>query len=517
MSGLPAATPSLVHPEWSGWVLAVWLAVVAAVGLARLRARRRRRLLLGDAPTGGRDGARDVLALLALLAIGVALLGPRLGTRSERLPASGVDVVLLLDVSRSMDARDVPPSRLDRARQAADALLSGLAPGDRAALAAFAARGVLVTPLSRDRAALRELLPSLDTRLVRPGSSRLGKGVRRALEAFDPASERPRVLVVLSDGEDADGTADDGRADVLRAGARVVAVATGREAGATIPNQGLELRDRRGQVVVTRRDAARLAALAQATDGELLPSDRFGAVDASRLVAAVRRDAAGASEEGWIERRVPAVRVAPFALLALLLLAHDAAPRLRRPLAAGVAALALVGAAPGPEGEALDRIERGLALAAAERWPEAERAFRAAALAARAADLAADAYFDAGVAALEAGRLEAARDAFFEAAALAPGDLETRFNLEWTLRALAAEPPPPPPTSRPDEAEPGPPDPSPQTPPDPAEPPAPRPTLEIPPLSPEEVEGLLARATDDPGRALRGLRQDDARAEGSPW
>jgi tetratricopeptide (TPR) repeat protein len=90
-------------------------------------------------------------------------------------------------------------------------------------------------------------------------------------------------------------------------------------------------------------------------------------------------------------------------------------------------------------------VQLGLARARAGLGPEAERAFLAAALVTHDPALAALAYFDLGVAALEQGRLETARDAFFDALALAPGDEEARFDLEWTLRALREAPPSPPP------------------------------------------------------------------------
>jgi Ca-activated chloride channel family protein len=542
---------AFVHPEWLAPALCLWLALAAATGGAVLRARRRGRRLIG-APLAGGAGGRDALLLLALAAALLALLGPRLGTRSERLPATGVDVVVLVDVSRSMDARDVPPSRLDRALRAADELLARLAPGDRAALAAFAGRGVLLAPLTPDHGALRELLPALDTSLVRPAASRLGAGVREALAAFDAGSARPRVLVVLSDGEDPDGADALPVAELLRAGTRVVSVAFGSEAGATVPSEGLELRDRRGRLVTTRRDAERLARLARETSGDALFPDAFGALDGATLAAAVRRDAdrgeaagaqgegeaagaPGEDEAGWRGRRVPAVRVAPLALLALLLLVIEAAPRGRARRALAVAGLGLLalGAGGSEPYDARALLHRGLAYAEAGRWDEAELAFRGAALLAREPALGALAYYDAGVAALESGRLEDARDAFLESLALVP-DPRARFNLEWTVRRLALPPPEPPPAraeaepesdeqaERPEPAPEAPPAPRPEAMPEPApqaQPPAAgREDDAPPPLSPQEVERWLARAGDDPALALRALAgPGESAREGSPW
>jgi Ca-activated chloride channel family protein len=396
--------------------------------------------------------------------------------------ASGVDVVVLLDVSRSMDARDVAPSRLVRARRNAELVLSSLEPGDRAALAAYAGRGVLLTPLTADHAALLDVLPSVDGELMRLRTSNLDDGVRAMLAAFDPASLRPRVLLVLGDGEDPSGRGDEqaAAAEAARAGVRILAVALGSDAGSPVPDHGAALRDAAGEVVRTRRDAARLAALATRTGGRLLRTDAFGALDPSEAVREIRRDAATAPGES-VERRVPALQATPFAALAFALLAVEllASLSLRRPslrwrtalrvgavlglvllawpqsragaqpaarsdearTAAEIAALEAQAARAPFEPRTLLRL--GLARARAGMGPEAERAFLAAALLARDPALASLAYFDLGVSALERGELEVARDAFFDTLALAPRDEEARFNLEWTLGALREEVPPP--------------------------------------------------------------------------
>jgi Ca-activated chloride channel family protein len=526
----------LVHPEWLGGVAAALGLAALALAAARWRARVRARRLLG--PRAPRPGWRADLALLAAGAlIGAALLGPRAGERSVLVPSRGVDLVLLVDVSRSMDAQDVPPSRLARARQAGAAILAGLGPEDRAALAVFAGRGVLLTPLTPDRDALAELLDGLESDLVRPRGSDLGAGVRRALEAFEPASERPRAILVLSDGEDPARRPELGIAAALRTEARVHAAALGLEAGATVPDHGVALRDARGAVVVTRRRAERLARLAEATGGELFRGDAWGEIDVAAALAAIRREV-GAGPGGLALRRVPAVQVAPLAALAFGLLTVEATrPRRRagrrRALALAAAASALLaGAAPAPEPappaetgsvaalEAALRahprdpellVRLGIARLERGRAEEAARAFGAAALVARDPELAALALYDLGVAQLEAGALEAARDAFFDALALAPADREARFNLEWTLRALASRPPEPPPAPEPEPEASERRDPLPAPDAGAAEAPLPGPP---PPADAELLRRWLDRVEDDLGRALRSAAGTPRAARG---
>jgi Ca-activated chloride channel family protein len=469
---------SLAHPEWLGAVCGIGVASALALVAARLAGRRRLLRLLGRSATASAPDLRSDAALLAALAaIAAALLGPRIGERTLLVPATGVDVVFLVDVSRSMDARDVPPSRMDRARRTVEEILSRLAPRDRAALAAFAGRGLLVTPLTPDRNALAELLAGLDTQLIQPASSHLGDGVRAALEAFEVGSQRPRVLFVVSDGEDPDRR-DLGAADAARRRVRAITAALGSEIGASIPVGSRPLRDRDGTAVVSRRHSDRLARLAAGTGGESFVGDEWGRIDFDRAAAAIRRDAGVAPGER-VKRRVPAVRVAPFAALALLLLLVEGLPRPRgaRRRALGAALVCLAAGAPLLLGAALlARAARGadpdraqeppllevlearvrsapedasayldLGLARLERGlgEAASRAFLAAAVYAREAEVAAAAYYDLGVAALVQGDLEAARGAFFDALAVDPSDREARFNLEWTLQALRQRPPVP--------------------------------------------------------------------------
>lgn len=456
---------SFAHPEAWPVAAALWLAAAGWLALGAHGGRRRLARLLGGA--GRWTGRGDALLLLAAAALALAWLGPQWGRRTVRIPATGIDLVVLLDVSRSMEATDTPPSRLERARATARSALASLGAGDRAALAVFAGHGALLTPLTPDVRALGELLPALDTGLMSDGASRLGAGVAAARGAFDEGSARPRRLLVLSDGEGT-GDAEPDAAALRRAAVQVVAVAFGSEGGATLPDAGGVLRDALGRDVVTRRETAPLARLAEATDGRLLPADRWGEVADGALAAALRRGAVPTAD-GWIEQRLPRTHTRLLAALALaLLLFEAAAPRLptrgrrRAPGAAtaalaGVAAVALAASAlraePLSELEASVRarpedsgplLRLGVARARAGHLAEARRAFLAAAARARDPELAALAYYDLGVTALEARAFEPARDAFFDALALDPSLREAKFNLEWTLRALDAAPPPPP-------------------------------------------------------------------------
>ena len=108
---------ALAHPDWAAPLLGAWALLALLLGASVWRARQRLARLGLRARFAG--GARDLTLGAALLALLLALLGPQLGTRTVAVPAEGIDLVVLLDVSRSMDATDAAPSRLARAREAA--------------------------------------------------------------------------------------------------------------------------------------------------------------------------------------------------------------------------------------------------------------------------------------------------------------------------------------------------------------------------------------------------------------
>ena len=514
----------VVHPEWLAPAAGLLLGVALALGFARRRAALRLARLMG-ARLAPPAVTRDAALLLALAALLAALIGPRFSQRERWMPASGIDVALLVDVSRSMDASDTPPSRLARALRAADELLARLAPDDRAAIAAFASRGVLLTPLTPDHEALRELLSGLDTELIQPRGSALADGVRAALAAFEAGSERPRVLLVLSDGEDSGGGRDLPLGEASRAGVRVLAAGFGREEGAMLPDHGVSLLDASGLPVVTRRSLAPLERLAEATGGEVFRADASGALATARVARSLHRDAGRAG--GLVVRRERAVQVLPFAALAFALLLLEGLP-VPRPgrRAAAAAALLLIAAGPLAHEAALRLQRAGLARLERGDTEGARRALRAAALATRETALAAIAYYHLGVAHLAAGELEEARLAFFDALALDPEDAMARFDLEWTLAALARRPPPSPAAAASEQREPRLPRPAPEAPRKTETEPAPgerRKAAAAPPaLGAEDRRRLLDRVPDDPSRALRltarsGMGGAAARAEGPAW
>ena len=194
-------TQVFAKPQWLGLGLVVLVGAVAI-----LRGEHRRRLdwralaQPGEPPVTGAWSWWVALGFLTL-----ALGEPRWGREPGFNPPAGHDVVLVVDVSRSMGAEDAFPDRLGLARRAARSLVDQFRrePGDRAAVVAFAGRAVARCPLTEDLDAVLDSLEALRPGGVEPGGTDLGAGLSTALELFDDQEHAGgRAIVVFSDGED---------------------------------------------------------------------------------------------------------------------------------------------------------------------------------------------------------------------------------------------------------------------------------------------------------------------------
>ena len=186
--------------------------------------------------------------------------------------APGVDVVFLLDSSLSMGARDVPPSRLYVAKSLVRRMARAM-PGNRVGLVQTEGDGVMLSPLTLDGAVLDLLLDTIDPGSLPTPGTELATGLETALRTFGQGSEKHRVLVVLSDGEDWGGGLDDEVAKLREAGVVVHALGLGTLNGAPVPIPGSPAetkRDAEGNVVITRLHPEVMEKLARATGGSYL-------------------------------------------------------------------------------------------------------------------------------------------------------------------------------------------------------------------------------------------------------
>jgi Ca-activated chloride channel family protein len=228
-----------------------------------------------------RRPARWRLALGLGFAI-TALARPQWGHLEEPVFEQAREIIIALDLSRSMLAPDVKPSRLERARLLVTSLLEKLQ-GERVGLVVFSGTAFLQSPLSADYEILREFLPALGPDYLPEGGTNYPALIDTAITAFGTSGAADRFLIVLSDGE-ADDDTWKSRVDDLKAkGIRVIGLGIGTGEGAMIPDgAGAFVKDERGAVVMTKLDSSTLRALADATGGAY--ADASSWVDLAQLL-----------------------------------------------------------------------------------------------------------------------------------------------------------------------------------------------------------------------------------------
>jgi Ca-activated chloride channel family protein len=272
---------------------------------------------------------------LGLLLFGVALAQPQCGTKSELTKRRGIDVVVALDVSKSMLARDVQPSRLERAKLELTTLLDELK-GDRVGLVAFAGDAFIQSPLTSDYSAVKLFLRAVEPHQMPQGGSNIGDALLLSKQLLENADRgaKEKVVVLLSDGEDLVGEVDEAVTALKGAGVQVLAVGVGSEQGEPIPvyNRNGEFvdfkKDSSGETVITRLDRGGLTSIAERTGGAFYYQPRGVAM--SQVLERIE-----AMQKSELESRVTVrydERFQTFALpgLALLVLGMLMLPSARR-------------------------------------------------------------------------------------------------------------------------------------------------------------------------------------------
>jgi Ca-activated chloride channel homolog len=371
--------PPFAHPD------RLWL-LVALLPLAAWRVRGSRRRArdwssLGQSGRPPGDGSWGWFASMALVVL--ALGQPRWGRMLGPDAPPGHDVVLLVDVSRSMAAEDAVPDRLGVAIEAGSSLIEAIrsAPGNRAGVVAFAGRGVVRCPLTSHLDAAIDVLRGLRAGDVQPGGTDLGAAIDQAIGAFDDEEHAEgRTIVVFSDGEDHVGSWASA-VDRLRAGGIIVhSVAIGDpDRGHPVPS-GRPKASAKGldPAAETRRSDVAFEAMSKATGGALVPlglaSADLGALFRDRIepTARRRRDLLRVAER---VERFPAFLL-PAIGFGLTACWPGLARRRGRRLAYSALAVALLAIGAGPPAEtAAGLVARGQRAYASGQFAEALEAF----------------------------------------------------------------------------------------------------------------------------------------------
>ena len=290
------------------WLLFAVPAAVLGYGLA-FAARRRRLARLGDEPLVARMAAavsmprklaRAALVVLALGLVALALARPQAGGRARLTKDRGIDLVVAFDFSRSMLAKDVYPSRLERAKRELEQLLDTLA-GDRVGVVAFAGE-TLSYPPTTDYAAVKLFWRDLGPWDMPVGGTAIGRAIKSALEQLTAlrtkgGPTRGQAILLLTDGEDTDSEPLAMAEEASKLGVKVFTVGIGSRSGELIPEYDETgkvtgyVKDADGKYVTSRLAEDTLAEIARKTGGEYFHADskRFGVEDVERALGGLKR------------------------------------------------------------------------------------------------------------------------------------------------------------------------------------------------------------------------------------
>jgi len=280
--GLQFAHPWVLFLLWLVPAATAWIVVATRRRAAAIRRFVELPMQAKLAPPAATTRAywQAALATAAATLMIIAAARPQWGVTEEKVIQSGRDVVIALDVSLSMLANDVHPSRLQRAKADLLDLVKELR-GDRAALLAFRHKAVVLCPLTTDYAFLRQAIEGVEAGSAPRGETDVGEGLRQALAVFDTETPSHKAIVLISDGEDLAGRAAEAAAAAAERRIPVFAVGLGSPQGARIP----ELDDRSrylevdGKPVISKLNNETLHAIARKTGGAYIPIQTAGTGD----------------------------------------------------------------------------------------------------------------------------------------------------------------------------------------------------------------------------------------------
>ena len=185
--------------------------------------------------------SKVVLFSLGIGLIGIALANPQYGGRKEKVTAKSSDIFIALDISNSMMAKDISPSRLERAKRFTTRLIRSLR-GDRIGLILFAGNAYLQMPLTSDYAASELFVNAANVKQAGTQGTSFSEAIKLSMDAFEPDTDHQKALVIISDGEDHEEEVESAISEAGDNGIVIFTVAVGTQEGAFIPvvNRGRE-------------------------------------------------------------------------------------------------------------------------------------------------------------------------------------------------------------------------------------------------------------------------------------
>jgi Ca-activated chloride channel homolog len=219
-----------------------------------------------------RNNLKFIILLLIISSLILALARPQFGSKLLNVKRQGIEMIIALDVSRSMMAEDIKPNRLERAKQSITSLINKMQ-DDKIGMIVFAGDAYTQLPITSDYISAKVFLSNINTEIVSKQGTAIASAIELGVKSFTQDDKASKVIVIISDGEDHVGDAVQAAQKAAEKGIKVYTIGMGSPQGTPIPlrtgnTQGGFLKDRQGVVVMSRMDATMLSKIAAAGDGD---------------------------------------------------------------------------------------------------------------------------------------------------------------------------------------------------------------------------------------------------------
>jgi Ca-activated chloride channel homolog len=220
-----------------------------------------------------RRNLKFILFLVLISSLIMALARPQFGSKLEEVKREGIEMIIALDVSRSMLAEDIKPNRLERAKQAITALINKMQ-DDKIGMIVFAGDAYTQLPITTDYISAKMFLANISPEMLSRQGTAIASAIDLGAKSFTQDAKAAKVIVIISDGEDHEGNTVESARRAAEKGVKVYTIGMGSAAGAPVPlshtrgDQGGFMKDKQGEVVISRMDPKMLSEIASAGEGE---------------------------------------------------------------------------------------------------------------------------------------------------------------------------------------------------------------------------------------------------------
>jgi Ca-activated chloride channel family protein len=222
--------------------------------------------------SGFKNTIKFSIVIVSIFLLIIAAANPQVGTKMEEVKQTGIDVFILLDVSLSMQAEDIKPNRLEKAKFQISNLINRLR-GDRIGLVIFSGEAYIQIPLTTDYSAANLFLSAVDFNSVPQPGTAIASAISLALKSFDKSVSTQKVIIIITDGEDHEGDINKALSEAESMDVKIFTIGLGTIGGSPIPlynARGVQVgfkKDKEGNTVLTKLDEETLKQIASSANG----------------------------------------------------------------------------------------------------------------------------------------------------------------------------------------------------------------------------------------------------------